>query len=72
MTPLMWAAVDDQHPAAVSLLLKAGASGQVASNDGKTAYDYALMNPDLKGAPQLQQLEHAAQAARHASVGSRA
>jgi ankyrin repeat protein len=66
MTPLMWAALDDQSPKAVSLLLKAGAAGQLTSNDGKFAYDYAAMNPALKGTPQLQELKNAVQTAEHA------
>ncbi len=70
-TPLMWAAMDGQHPRAVSVLLAAGATGQLTSKDGKTAYDYAAMNPDLKGTKQLQELKTAAQTA-HGQVGQRA
>jgi uncharacterized protein len=60
MTPLMWAALDDHNAQAVSILLKAGATGKLTSDQGKTAYDYATMNPALKGTRQLRELRSAA------------
>ncbi len=57
MTALMWAAQDNRNPQAVSLLLNSGATGNLKSNDGKTAYDYAQFNPILKGTKVLQDLK---------------
>ncbi|HTP58649.1 MAG TPA: ankyrin repeat domain-containing protein [Spirochaetia bacterium] len=63
MTPLMWTALDDHNPMAVSLLLRAGATGQARSYSGRLAYDFAITNPALKGTPELQELARDAQTA---------
>jgi len=48
MTPLMWAATNNANPEVVMILLKAGANGKTKSLEGKTAFDYAKDNPNIK------------------------
>ena len=43
------AARDTRNPDVIVALLKAGADGTLASDAGKTAFDYAAGNPKLKG-----------------------
>jgi len=58
-TPLMLAARASRNPEVVMTLLKAGASGQVKSNDGKTAFDWATGNAKIKGTAAYKALERA-------------
>ena len=48
MTALMWAAVNGTAKT-VKVLLDAGVDASVKSNDGKTAWDLAQDNEQLKG-----------------------
>ncbi len=56
MTPLMLAAYNNANPGVVAALLAAGADKRLTSNDGKTAYDYAKQNYQLRGASVLSDL----------------
>ena len=44
----MKAAAMTMDPAVIRLLLSAGARGDIRSQEGKTAFDYAKDNPSLK------------------------
>ena len=48
-TSLMDAALNNPSPKVIITLLKAGADGKAKSNEGNTAFDYAQINPKLKG-----------------------
>ena len=48
MTPLMWAAMNNTNPEVITALLKAGAKKKKKSLEGKTAFDYAKDNPNIK------------------------
>ncbi len=55
-TPLMLAAYNNTSPAVIAALLAAGANKRLASDDGKTAYEYAKENFGLAGASVLSDL----------------
>jgi ankyrin repeat protein len=62
MTPLiMFAARYNTKPEVITTLLNAGADAKVKDSDGKTAFDYAQLRPDLKDTDVLRQLQKASQ-----------
>jgi ankyrin repeat protein len=56
----MIAILHHQNPETLSMLLKAGANGRLKSDEGKTAFDYAQQDEDLKGSDAYRQLLEAA------------
>jgi ankyrin repeat protein len=57
--PLIWAAINNQNPEVITLLLKAGADAKVKDSQGMTAFFYAQLNKKLTGTDALKQLEEA-------------
>jgi ankyrin repeat protein len=49
LTPLMHAVEENKNPEIIITLLKAGADAKMKDSDGKTAFDYAKKNENLKG-----------------------
>lgn len=49
LTSLMFAARCNKNPEVIMTLLKAGADTKKKDNEGKTAFDYAQDNEQLKG-----------------------
>ena len=47
-TPLIHASALNKNPEIVTTLLRAGADGKLTSTEGKTAFDYAAENPNVK------------------------
>ena len=58
-TPLMYTAWFNQNPEVITTLLDAGADGKVRDIDGKTAFDYAKENEQLKGTDEYWRLNDA-------------
>lgn len=56
VTALMYAAAFNPNPDAITALLKAGADGKTKSLEGKTAFDNAQSNPNLKDTDAYRQL----------------
>ena len=58
-TPLMYTAWFNQNPEVITTLLDACADGKVRDIDGKTAFDYAKENEQLKGTDECWRLNDA-------------
>jgi ankyrin repeat protein len=50
-----------EHPEVITVLLKAGGDAKAKNSDGKTAFDYAQKNANLKGTDAYRQLQEASQ-----------
>lgn len=59
MTPLMWAAARNRSPEVVTALLDAGADAKAKDRQGRTAFDYAHQNANLRETDAYRKLEEA-------------
>jgi len=58
-TPLMYAVAVNHDPEMIIALLKAGADATAKDGDGKTAFDYARRNNEMKGTDAYEKLRDA-------------